>query len=305
MVGRGAWEDSTGALEQTHRFAGAPRREGDPPRARRLGRGHSARLARVARADRASSASFCLSIASDCCSAPRTTGLARSRRSSSGCRRSSTRARRTSSPASGSRTSRSTCARSRSYELVIDRLGWWYDLAREWVKKCALMDDVYLLNNPFTFQAMEKHSAYCAMIRLGLKVPETWMVPHKLPAPMHRREYMAAKLENMASRYNLPFDLEEIAAADRLSALHEALRRRPVGRRDADRERRRAARAVRRLRRAADAPAGLGRGLRRLRALALDRRRDDGDELRSRRSDARALPRRARVPRCETSAARW
>jgi hypothetical protein len=96
------------------------------------------------------------------------------------------------------------------YELVIDRLGWWYDLAREWVKKCALMNDVYLLNNPFTFQAMEKHSAYCAMMRLGLKVPETWMVPHKLPAPMHRREYMASKLEHMASRYNLPFDLDEI-----------------------------------------------------------------------------------------------
>jgi hypothetical protein len=45
------------------------------------------------------------------------------------------------------------------YELVIDRLGWWYEIAREWVKKAALMDDVYLLNNPFTFQAMEKHSA--------------------------------------------------------------------------------------------------------------------------------------------------
>ena len=25
------------------------------------------------------------------------------------------------------------------------------------------MDDVYLLNNPFTFQAMEKHAAYCAL----------------------------------------------------------------------------------------------------------------------------------------------
>src|SRR3954452_23122884 len=97
------------------------------------------------------------------------------------------------------------------YELVIDRLGWWYDLAREWIKKCALMNDVYLLNNPFTFQAMEKHSAYCAMIRLGLKVPETWMVPHKLPAPMHRREYMAAKLEHMAARYNVAFDLDQVA----------------------------------------------------------------------------------------------
>jgi hypothetical protein len=96
------------------------------------------------------------------------------------------------------------------YAVVIDRLGWWYDLAREWIKKCALMDDVYLLNNPFTFQAMEKHSAYCAMIRLGLKVPDTWMVPHKEPAPMARREYMAPKLEHMASRYNVAFDLAQV-----------------------------------------------------------------------------------------------
>jgi hypothetical protein len=98
------------------------------------------------------------------------------------------------------------------YELVIDRLGWWYEIAREWVKKAALMDDVYLLNNPFTFQAMEKHSAYCAMIRLGLKVPETWMVPHKVPTTVPRREYMLAeKFEHMAARYNLPFDLAEVA----------------------------------------------------------------------------------------------
>ena len=54
---------------------------------------------------------------------------------------------------------------------MIDRLAWWYDVPREWLKKIALMNDVYLLNNPFTFQAMEKHSAYCAMMRLGLKVP--------------------------------------------------------------------------------------------------------------------------------------
>jgi hypothetical protein len=97
------------------------------------------------------------------------------------------------------------------YELVIDRLGWWYEIAREWIKKAALMDDVYLLNNPFTFQSMEKHSSYCAMIRLGLKVPETWMVPHKVPATVPRREYQLAKFEHMASRYNAPFRLEEVA----------------------------------------------------------------------------------------------
>ena len=37
------------------------------------------------------------------------------------------------------------------------------------------------------------------------------MVPHKLPAPMFRREYMAPKLEHMAARYNVAFDLEEVA----------------------------------------------------------------------------------------------
>jgi hypothetical protein len=91
------------------------------------------------------------------------------------------------------------------YALVIDRLGWWYLLPREWLKKISLMDDVYLLNNPFTFQAMEKHSAYCAMIRLGFKVPETWLLPHKTP-PTNER------FERTAARYNQPFDLSAIAA---------------------------------------------------------------------------------------------
>jgi len=96
------------------------------------------------------------------------------------------------------------------YALVIDRLAWWYDLPREWLKKIALMDDVYLLNNPFTFQAMEKHSAYVAMMRLGLKVPETWMVPHKSPAPIGRFDYMGEKFADVASKYNASFDLREI-----------------------------------------------------------------------------------------------
>ena len=96
------------------------------------------------------------------------------------------------------------------YSLVIDRLAWWYDLPRAWLKKIALMDDVYLLNNPFTFQSMEKHSAYCAMIRLGVKVPETWLIPHKVPTPIAQFEYMAAKFPGVASRYNAPFDLLEI-----------------------------------------------------------------------------------------------
>jgi D-ala D-ala ligase C-terminus len=92
------------------------------------------------------------------------------------------------------------------HDLVIDRLAYWYYHPREWLKKIALMDDVYLLNSPFTFQSMEKHAAYCAMIRLGLKVPETVLVPYKNPLDNSRYAYTAA-------RYNQPFDLEALAAS--------------------------------------------------------------------------------------------
>jgi hypothetical protein len=92
------------------------------------------------------------------------------------------------------------------YELVVDRLAYWYYHPREWLKKAALMDDVYLLNSPFTFQSMEKHAAYCAMLRLGLKVPDTVLVPFKNPVDNARWAYTAAK-------YNRPFDLDTIAAA--------------------------------------------------------------------------------------------
>ena len=88
--------------------------------------------------------------------------------------------------------------------LVIDRLAYWYYHPREWLKKIALMDSVYLLNSPFTFQSMEKHAAYCAMMRLGLKVPATVLVPYKNPVDNARYAYTAA-------RYNKPFDLDAIA----------------------------------------------------------------------------------------------
>src|SRR4051794_18555195 len=90
------------------------------------------------------------------------------------------------------------------HDLVIDRLAHWYYHPREWLKKIALMDDVYLLNSPFTFQSMEKHAAYCAMMRLGLKVPETVLVPYKNPVDNARWAYTSA-------RYNQPFDLDAIA----------------------------------------------------------------------------------------------
>jgi hypothetical protein len=88
--------------------------------------------------------------------------------------------------------------------LVIDRLAHWYYHPREWLKKAALVNGTYLLNSPFTFQSMEKHSAYCAMVRLGLKVPPTTLVPYKNPIDNVRWAYTA-------EQYNRPFDLEEIA----------------------------------------------------------------------------------------------
>ena len=90
------------------------------------------------------------------------------------------------------------------HELVIDRLAHWYYHPREWLKKVALMDDVYLLNSPFTFQSMEKHSAYCALMRLGMNVPETVLVPYKHPVDNARWAYTSA-------RYNRGFDLDSVA----------------------------------------------------------------------------------------------
>lgn len=91
-----------------------------------------------------------------------------------------------------------------SYSLVIDRLAYWHFTPREWLKKAALMNDLYLLNNPFTFQSMEKHSAYCAMMRLGMNVPETWFLPPKV-GPDNK------KYGTTASKYHDLFDLPEIA----------------------------------------------------------------------------------------------
>ena len=65
------------------------------------------------------------------------------------------------------------------YDVVIDRLTHWYHTSREWIKKAIAMDDLYVFNNPWSLQSMEKHTTYCAMMRLGLPVPDTWMIPPK------------------------------------------------------------------------------------------------------------------------------
>src|SRR5262249_5291039 len=65
------------------------------------------------------------------------------------------------------------------YDVVIDRLTHWYHASREWIKKAVVMDGLYVFNNPWSVQSMEKHTSYCAMMHLGLPIPTTWMVPPK------------------------------------------------------------------------------------------------------------------------------
>jgi hypothetical protein len=65
------------------------------------------------------------------------------------------------------------------YDVVIDRLTHWYHTSREWIKKAILLDDLYVFNNPWSLQSMEKHTSYCAMMRLGMPIPKTWLVPPK------------------------------------------------------------------------------------------------------------------------------
>jgi len=78
------------------------------------------------------------------------------------------------------------------YDLVIDRVTHWYHTSREWIKKSILMDDLYVFNNPWSIQSMEKQTTYCAMAHLGFPVPETWMVPPKSYPPLGSGRDVAA-----------------------------------------------------------------------------------------------------------------
>ncbi len=92
-----------------------------------------------------------------------------------------------------------------NYDVVLDRLTHWYHVSREWIKKAVLMDGVYVLNNPWSVQSMEKHTSYCAMMRLGMPVPDTMLVP---PKEYEDRPDLQVTLE----RYAKLFELEDIGA---------------------------------------------------------------------------------------------
>ena len=86
------------------------------------------------------------------------------------------------------------------YDLVIDRLTHWYHVRREWIKKAVLLNDVYVFNNPWSVQSMEKHTAYCAMSRLGFPVPETLLVP---PKSYEDLDDLQSTLEQYADMFDL------------------------------------------------------------------------------------------------------
>ncbi|MEM7518483.1 MAG: hypothetical protein AAF368_16365, partial [Planctomycetota bacterium] len=89
------------------------------------------------------------------------------------------------------------------YDVVVDRLTHWYSTSREWIKKAMIMDDLYVFNNPWSVQSMEKQTSYCAMLRLGMPIPDTWLLPPK--------EYEETPdLAPTLSQYAQLFDLEKI-----------------------------------------------------------------------------------------------
>lgn len=89
------------------------------------------------------------------------------------------------------------------YDVVIDRLTHWFHTSREWIKKAVIMDGLYVLNNPWAIQGYEKHTTYAAMMKLGLNVPETWMIP-----PKERVDH--PDVGRLMNAYGRPFDVAEV-----------------------------------------------------------------------------------------------
>ena len=89
------------------------------------------------------------------------------------------------------------------YDLVVDRLTHWYHTSREWLKKGILMNDVYVFNNPWSVQSNEKQTSYCAMMALGMPIPETWMIPPKAYEPH-------PDVKSTLKRYGKLFDIGRI-----------------------------------------------------------------------------------------------
>lgn len=87
------------------------------------------------------------------------------------------------------------------YDLVIERVSHWHKNPREWLKK-IIIDGVYVVNNPFNFQSMEKHTGFCMLAKLGVDIPDTWLLPQKDQSEL---------LQEALELYSKFFDLDGIA----------------------------------------------------------------------------------------------
>jgi len=87
------------------------------------------------------------------------------------------------------------------YDIVMERVSHWHTNPREWLKK-ILLDDVYVINNPFTFQSMEKHIGFSMLAKLGVNIPDTWLLPQKDQSDL---------LQEALELYSKFFELDEIA----------------------------------------------------------------------------------------------
>ena len=92
------------------------------------------------------------------------------------------------------------------------------------------MDGLYVFNNPWAIQSMEKHTSYCAMMRLGMPIPDTWIVPPKAlrvqAGPRDHAQPLRPAVRPRRGR-----------RARRLPAVRQAVRRRRLGRRQPRRRR--------------------------------------------------------------------
>jgi hypothetical protein len=86
------------------------------------------------------------------------------------------------------------------YDVVLDRLTHWFHTSREWIKKAVILDGLYVLNNPWALQSMEKHTTYAAMMKLGLPVPRTFLVPPREHQP---RTDLKPTLERYARQFDV------------------------------------------------------------------------------------------------------
>ena len=175
------------------------------------------------------------------------------------------------------------------YDVVIDRLTHWYHTSREWIKEGDPPQRSLRLQQSLVAAVQReadhllRHDAARAAGARHLADPAQGLQAQRRPAAD-----AGALRPLLRPRRDRP--------QVRLSAVHEAVRRRRLGGRQQDRRRAGAVAGLRAQRHADHEPAGGRRALRLFRALHRPRAADPLRQLRSGRAAARSLPARHRLP---------